>query len=198
MSADPDRLRLPTEIAGHYSSRSQRARVITESWVRTWAFCPNCGHALHSFENNRPVADFYCKTCSEEYELKSKKGHVARSIVDGAYTSMMARLGAANNPNLLLLAYDTDTYSVNTLLAIPKHFFVPSIIERRRPLRPTARRAGWIGCNIVIENLPTIGKVFLLRDGSQPRGARSCGTGAELSSFGPREPSKRRGGSWMS
>jgi type II restriction enzyme len=138
---------------------------MTESWVRKQAYCPNCGSRLRRFDNNKPVADFYCSFCSEEYELKSKQGALTRTVVDGAYSAMMKRLRAPNNPNLLLLAYDASAYTVSTLLTIPRHLFVPSIIERRRALRPTARRAGWVGCNIVIENIPALGKVFLVRDG---------------------------------
>jgi len=46
---------------------------MTETWTRDHIFCPNCGNTISEFENNRPVADFYCKNCKEEFELKSKK-----------------------------------------------------------------------------------------------------------------------------
>jgi type II restriction enzyme len=49
-------------------------------------------------------------------------------------------------------------------MVIPKHFFTPSIIERRRPLADTARRAGWIGCNIVLDRIPNAGRIYLLKD----------------------------------
>jgi type II restriction enzyme len=42
---------------------------------------------------------------------------------------------------------------------------VPGIIEKRLPLSPTARRAGWIGCNIVMSNIPEIGKIFYVKNG---------------------------------
>jgi transcription elongation factor Elf1 len=41
-------------------------------------FCPVCGaEHLIQFTANKPVADFYCDNCRQEYELKSK---VALSI----------------------------------------------------------------------------------------------------------------------
>ena len=80
-------LKLPVEIAEDYSSGSQRIRVMTEEWVNRSGFCPNCGSVLSQFENNKPVADFYCGNCSEEYELKSKHGEVGKKIVDGAYAT---------------------------------------------------------------------------------------------------------------
>ena len=50
-------------------------------------------------------------------------------------------------------------------LNIPKYFFVENIIEKRAPLGPKARRAGWVGCNIVINNIPEFGKIFYVRNG---------------------------------
>lgn len=68
-----------------YDSGSQRARAWTETWVSDQAFCPSCGHvSLMQFTANRPVADFYCARCSEEYELKSQKAEFGKKVVDGA------------------------------------------------------------------------------------------------------------------
>ena len=78
-------LRLPVGVAKDYISSTQRIRVMTEYWVNDSIFCPSCGNNLSNFENNKPVADFYCKKCSEEYELKSKQGVIGKKIVDGAY-----------------------------------------------------------------------------------------------------------------
>jgi type II restriction enzyme len=54
---------------------------------------------------------------------------------------------------------------VTNALVIPKHFFVIKIIEKRKPLAETARRAGWVGCNILLKQIPSSGKIFLVRDG---------------------------------
>jgi type II restriction enzyme len=158
-------LMLPVEVANLYSSNSQRIRIMTEHWVGNTIFCPNCGHKLTSFRNNSPVADFYCEKCSEEYELKSKNGRLGSTIVDGAYSTMIDRLVANNNPNFFFLAYNKSTFEIKNFLTIPKYFFVPDIIQRRKALSPAARRAGWIGCNIVISNIPEFGKIFYIQDG---------------------------------
>ena len=157
-------LRLQASIAKDYSSSSQKIRVITEYWVNHSIFCPNCGSILSQFDNNRPVADFYCKRCSEEFELKSKNGNVGMKIVDGAYLTMIERLKADNNPNFFFLTYDKSTYEIRNFLTIPKYFFVPSIIEKRKALSPTAQRAGWTGCNIVLKSIPDFGKVYYVQD----------------------------------
>jgi len=156
---------LPIGITDNYSSGSQRIRVITEDWVNRSVFCPNCGNVLSRFANNKPVADFYCDNCMEEYELKSKNGTVGKKIVDGAYSAMIERLKSENNPNFFFLTYDRSTLSIRNFLTIPKYFFVPDIIEKRKALNPLARRAGWVGCNIVMSDIPEFGKIFYIQDG---------------------------------
>jgi len=85
-------------------------------------------------------------------------------IVDGAYRTMMERLRSTENPNLFLLNYNLGSLEVLNFLVVPKHFFVPEIIEKRKPLAPTARRAGWVGCNILLNHIPLTGKIFLVRN----------------------------------
>lgn len=158
-------LKLTASVAEHYLSNSQKIRVMTEYWVNNSVFCPNCGNALSDFENNRPVADFYCKKCLEEYELKSKQGAMGKKIVDGAYSTMIERLKSDNNPNFFFMTYDKSTFEIKNFLTIPKYFFVPNIIEKRKALSVTARRAGWVGCNIDIKNIPELGKIFYVQNG---------------------------------
>jgi type II restriction enzyme len=155
-----------TSLADGYTSSSQKARILTEDWVGRSVFCPNCGRQeVSNYENNRPVADFHCLNCLEQYELKSKNGIVGKKIVDGAYSTMIERLGSSTNPNFFMLSYDLATYSVKNFLVVPKHFFIPEIIEKRKPLSMTARRAGWVGCNILLNSIPESGKVYYVRDG---------------------------------
>lgn len=157
----------PVEFTGP----TQIARVQTESWASQWLYCPNCGESqLTRFTNNRPAADLYCRECSEEFELKSKKGALGRKVVDGAYATLVRRVVERNNPSLVLLSYDGATRSATDIIVVPKHFFVPDIIERRPPLSAKARRAGWVGCNILIDAVPSAGRISMLRAGiPEPR-----------------------------
>lgn len=44
------------------------------------------------------------------------------------------------------------------------------IIEQRKPLAATARRTHWIGCNILLDQIPTSGKIFYVQNGQlQPK-----------------------------
>jgi type II restriction enzyme len=149
-----------------FEGPTQRARFWTEAWVKNQVFCPNCGAiSIKKYENNRPVADFYCASCREDYELKSQKTAFGARVVDGAFRTMCERLAASDNPNLMLMNYDLKSLSVRNLCVVPKHFFVREIIERRRPLAATARRAGWVGCNILLNQIPESGKIFFVQDG---------------------------------
>lgn len=155
-----------TKLADGYTSQSQKIRVLTEDWVDKQIYCPSCGQLdVEKYGNNKPVADFFCGNCKEEYELKSKRDSVGVKIVDGAYGTMIDRLQSENNPNFFLLNYDLQNLSVLNFFVIPKHFFIPEIIEKRKPLASTARRAGWIGCNILLTSIPQSGRIFLVQDG---------------------------------
>jgi type II restriction enzyme len=90
---------------------------------------------------------------------------MGKKVVDGAYSTMIERLKSDNNPNFFFLTYDKVTLEIRNFLTIPKYFFVPSIIEKRKALSPTARRAGWIGCNINVSNIPELGKIFFVQNG---------------------------------
>lgn len=153
------------EDAAAYTSGSQKARIWTEGWILRQMYCPSCGERpLTDYINNKPVADFYCGLCSEDYELKSTKGKFGKKITDGAYSTMMERLESDSVPSLMLLRYTAADKMVQDLSVIPKQFFVTDLIERRKPLSQNARRAGWVGCNILIDKVPKAGRITLVEN----------------------------------
>jgi type II restriction enzyme len=140
--------------------------VFTESWVAAYLYCPACGaRPIAQHPANRPVADFWCRACAEEFELKSQRGRFGPRVADGAYAAKLKRLASDANPNLALMNYDLARFAVTDLFFVPKQFFTASIIEPRPPLAPTARRAGWVGSKIVLSGVPESGKVWLVRGG---------------------------------
>lgn len=158
-------LRMDAHLAENYHNTSQKIRVITEKWVGQNVYCPCCGNKqLSRFENNRPVADFFCAFCHEEYELKSKAGTIGRMVNDGTYDKMIARITTSNNPNFFFMNYNRANLKICDLFFVPKYFFVPEIIVKRKPLAETARRAGWTGCNILLSEVPREGKIFLIKN----------------------------------
>lgn len=59
--------------------------------------------------------------------------------------------------------YNKQDLHVKDFLMVPKYFFSPEIIEKRKPLSDTARRAGWVGCNIVLKQIPEEGRIFIVK-----------------------------------
>lgn len=158
-------LNLNSFIADRYNSNSQKTRIFTEEWVSKYIFCPYCGAELISRPNNDKVRDFDCSKCDENYELKSKQGKsLGTKVNDGAYSTMIERVNSFANPNFYFLNYDKVNFEVVNFCAVPKYFFVPEIIEKRKPLSQTARRAGWVGCNILLNTIPNSGKIFYIQN----------------------------------
>ena len=144
---------------------SQNARVLTDGWAEHALFQPNCGaQPIARFAANRPVADFLCDGCREEYELTSRKARLGARVADGAWATMQARLQAENNPNLLVMRYDGRRGAVTDLIVVPKPFFTPEVIERRKPTHPKGRANPWVGCDILLGEAPDAGKVRLIRE----------------------------------
>jgi len=79
-------------------------------------------------------------------------------------------------PNLSVLHYDLDTWAVRTVLLVPHFAFALSAVERRKALAPTARRAGWAGCNILLDKIPVHARIPIVNQGTPqtPREVRSC------------------------
>ena len=150
-----------------YHSASQITRVLTETWVHENMYCPRCGNlTIKKFENNRPVADFFCPSCKNEYELKSKSGSLSEKVNDGAYETMIKRITSNQNPDFFFMNYSKTEYRVKDFIIVPKHFFTPCIIEKRKTLALTARRAGWVGCNILIGKIPEQGRISIIANGN--------------------------------
>ena len=160
-------LNFNAQIADVYTSASQKARVLTEDWVLNEVYCPSCGDGINDYDNNKPVADFYCEKCSEDFELKSKRGKIGNKVSAGAYSQMIKRINSPQKPNFFFMGYVVEMLNVSDFFVIPKHFFVSEIIEERKPLAESARRAGWIGSNILFSKIPKAGQIFYVENGKE-------------------------------
>jgi len=153
-------------VLSRYKSASQRIRVLSELWFSNNMYCPSCtSNSIASYPNSYPVADFYCHNCNENYQLKSQSRNFGNKVTDGAYAPMIEAVKSNTNPNFFFLHYDISSYKVVNLVLIPHFFMTEHIVEKRNPLRPSARRAGWVGCNILYSRLPNKGKIQVVRDG---------------------------------
>lgn len=128
-------------------------------------YCPACeSNRLSPSRTNTPAIDFTCPRCEQLFQLKGLKGWNPQKLVDAGYDAMIRAIRADRVPNLLVLQYSA-AWCVMNLLLIPRTFFSESIIEKRKPLAPHARRAGWIGCNILLGRIATDGKIAMVSDG---------------------------------
>ena len=160
-------LQLDATLATSYSNRSQIARVVTEAWVRGQVYCPACDcDSLAPTPTGTKVVDFSCDSCDETYQLKSQKRPIGSKVTDAAFGPMMERLTSSSAPSFLFLHYRTDHWQVIDLFFVPRFFLSPSVVERRRALGITARRAGWVGCNILLSSLPVDARIPAVRGGS--------------------------------
>ncbi len=148
-------LSLDPSLAEGYSNRSQIARVVTEHWANENLFCPACpSDHLDQLRANARVRDFDCPDCKSSYQLKSSEKAFGRSVSNSAYEPKMRAIQNGQAPNYMFLRYSRQRWVVMDLFIIPGHFITPAIVEKRPPLPPTARRAGWVGSNILLRALP--------------------------------------------
>jgi type II restriction enzyme len=160
-------LRGRIELAARLRSPSQVAKVITEDWCNRELYCPVCdSERLLQEPPNSRACDFTCASCRERFELKSGRGWSQSKIPDAAYGTMIACIRSDQTPNLFVMQY-SPTWNIHNLLLIPRYFFVESAIEKRAPLASTARRAGWIGCNILLHRIADEGKIGIVVDGAE-------------------------------
>src|SRR2546430_4128412 len=160
-------LSLPTINLEKYKSASQRARVGTESWGSSNFFCSSCeSPRLEQASRNTVAIDFVCPKCNSTFQLKSQSKPFGTRIVDAAYSEMKRAILEDRTPNLFVLHYDLDTWAVRTVLLVPHFAFALSAVERRKPLAPTARRAGWVGCNILLDKIPVHARIPVVSEGT--------------------------------
>ena len=149
-----------------FTSASQRARVGTEAWGAENFFCPSCeSPRLTSTPQGTKAIDYFCPSCEALFQLKSQSRPIGGKIVDAAYSEMKRAILADRTPNLFVLHYDLVKWLVRTVILIPHFAFALSALERRNPLAPTARRAGWVGCNILLDKIPSYAHIPVLSGG---------------------------------
>jgi len=158
-------LQCDLQLSSGYKSRTQIARVLTEHWCSLNLYCAGCdAESLTQSPPNTKAIDFHCHTCKQTYQLKSQRHANLKRIVDGSYGIIHAAVQMNSAPNLLILNYATE-WTVQRLLLIPSVFFTESVLEKRLPLGQLARRAGWVGCNFLLSNIPEEGKIPLIAEG---------------------------------
>jgi type II restriction enzyme len=158
-------LTLTSALGRGYKSNSQIARVVTEEWGARNLYCPACdSNRMQQAAPNTCAIDFTCPACRQPYQLKSCRNWNENKVVDAGYRAMIAAIRSENIPNLLVLQY-SHAWLVQNILLVPYFFITESAIERRKPLGQHARRKGWVGCNILLREIPPDGKLRMVSNG---------------------------------
>jgi type II restriction enzyme len=97
--------------------------------------------------------------------MKSQSRPLSRRLADAAYDSMRLAITTNRTPNLFVLNYDRERWHIQDLILIPRFAFSLSALECRKPLGPRARRAGWVGCNILLDQIPLDAKISIVARG---------------------------------
>ncbi len=167
------------EPAVVFKGPTQTARSVTEAWVALHGFYPNCAaDRLPQLPNNSPVADFRCDACGEEYELKDKQGKLGRSIPDGAFGAMTARLKATGASHKQLRTPKTSLPKSSPTLSTPCPVAPRAVSQSARPGLATPYGP----------SVPSQGGLV----GRRPNGGGSGRSGVEAFSL---QPVDTRGGS---
>jgi hypothetical protein len=144
-------------VASRFVSAARATRVALETWASFNLYCLNCQRDdLDQLPDNMPVADFACAVCESRYQLKGKNGRLGKKIPGAAYQPTIDAIRAGTMPEYVLVEFDTRFATVVFVDAFPGRLITEERIEPRKPLSPTARRAGWRGCNIVVEGLDSV------------------------------------------
>ncbi len=153
------------ELLHRYKSPSQRTRVLTEAWFDSEMYCPCClNDRTEKFRDNQKVYDFRCGRCENTFQLKSQKKPLNQRVVDGEYHTLHRFISSNLTPNFMFMHYIPEGWQVRDLFFVPRFFISSSVIEMRPPLKKPARRAGWIGCNILLHRIPDEGKIAVIKD----------------------------------
>jgi type II restriction enzyme len=152
-------------LAARYTSQTQIARVLSESWYSRNGYCLSCENdQLSPTAANSKASDFTCADCSERYELKAFKTEPAKRLVNGAFDALISRIRNGSVPTLVLMKRD-EGWKIQSLSAVHHLFLTPDVVERREPLSPSARRAGWTGCNIRLDLIGADGRIPIIESG---------------------------------
>ena len=158
-------LTMNPHLAEGYKNRSQITRIVSEDWGACNLYCPACEeYSLIKTPANTKVIDYICPRCKSNFQLKSGQRWNEERIPDAGYNAMVKAILKDSFPNLFVLQYKPD-WTVYNLMLIPFFFFTPSVLEKRKPLASSARRAGWIGCNILLKAIPSDGKIRVIYNG---------------------------------
>jgi Dam-replacing family len=118
--------------------------------------CPRCKRerTLRRLPVNFRCADVICDFCGYLAQVKATEradvGTLPRSLMGAAWEPQNARMAAGIYFPLFIVVTNADR-SDHAVYYLPADLQQPEMFQQRRPLRATARRAGWVGYRLRLD-----------------------------------------------
>lgn len=118
--------------------------------------CPKCKHerTLRRLPVNFRCADIICDFCGYLAQVKATEradvGTLPRSLMGAAWGPQNERMTAGIYFPLFIVVANADR-SAHAVYYLPADLQQPEMFQQRRPLRATARRAGWVGYRLRLD-----------------------------------------------
>lgn len=161
------KLQLSILPALHYDNESQRIRDSTEVWAAENLYCANCGGPLDLSPANTKTKDFDCARCGESFQLKSMSRPIAGTVLGASYLTTRRSIEEGSHPSIIVLSYDRTSLKVHDVQIVHRAGISSTCIRPRKPLRATAGRAGWQGCDWLLGQLPPSAKIDVVQNGTE-------------------------------
>jgi type II restriction enzyme len=113
--------------------------------------CPGCkkSNTLQPLIQNFKCLDIICDFCGYVAQVKTNKvkdiNKIPNKILGGAWGPFKERMMSGRFFHLFIVLVDENSPSKFAIYYLPADLQKPEIFTERKPLSPTARRAGWIG-----------------------------------------------------
>jgi type II restriction enzyme len=149
---------------GEFSSGSQWARDFSEEWWAQYGYCLSCAsNRILPTPKGTPSVDFLCPRCDHPYQLKANLSGRFQCVPDGAYSKMIECILASKTPTFLLMRY-TRLRNVLDVTAVHRTLVTSDAVRRRNPTLPKGRSKEWIGCDIILREVPPEARIGVIRD----------------------------------
>jgi hypothetical protein len=118
--------------------------------------CPRCKRerTLRRLPVNFRCADIICDFCGYVAQVKTTEradvDTLPRSLMGSAWVPQKERMDAGIYFPLFIVVANPDR-STHAIYYLPADLQQPQMFQQRQPLRPTARRAGWVGYTIRLD-----------------------------------------------
>lgn len=118
--------------------------------------CPRCKHerTLRRLPINFRCADVICDFCGYLAQVKATERAdvetLPRSLMGSAWAPQKERMDAGIYFPLFIVVANPDR-SAHAVYYMPADLQYPQMFQERKPLRATARRAGWIGYTLRLD-----------------------------------------------